>query len=446
MISAPGVGSGLDVRSIVDQLMAIERRPLNRLESDKRGFETQLSTIGQLKSSLSTFQDTLANLKTLNAFEVYKAESSDEAAFTATTNSSAAVSTSTVQVNKLALAHKMGSVAIADTDTTTLGGAGDQITLTVDGSAFTVDGGGLTLDQLRDAINDAPDNTGVSATIITETTGSNRLVLTSIETGNVNAMSLSFTGSLGTALGLTDITDPAQLDAEVLLDGLYTITRPGNIIDDAISGVTLNLQGVSATAAGLSISRDTDAVKESVQAFVDSFNELRTTMKGMAGSNSALDSTLRSIESQMRSVFNTAPAGLTTGFTYLTEVGVTFQRDGTLSLDADDLEAAVASDFAGFAELFANDSEGYLFRLESVVDGFVTFDGLLDDRKNSINRSVRSVDDRIFEMEFRMELREQSLLDRFSALDSLMGQLQGTSAFLTAQLAALPTIRTGSRN
>ncbi len=178
MISSPGVGSGLDVGSIVSQLMAIERRPLDKLESDKRNFETQLSTIGQLKSSLSTFQDTLANLKTLNAFEVYKAVSSDETAFTATTNSSAAVSTSTILVNKLALAHKMGSVAIADTDTTTLGGAGDQITLTVAGNAFTVNGGGLTLNQLRDAINDAPDNTGVSATIITENTGSNRLVLT----------------------------------------------------------------------------------------------------------------------------------------------------------------------------------------------------------------------------------------------------------------------------
>ena len=443
MLSSPGIGSGLDVNGIVDQLMAIERRPLNRLEADKRGFEAQLSSIGQLKSSLSTFQDTLANLKTLDAFEVYTAASSNEAAFTATTDSNAAVGTSTIQVNKLALAHKMGSVAIADTETTTLGGAGDQITLTVAGNAFTVNGGGLTLTQLRDAINDAPDNTGVSATIITENTGSNRLVLTSTSTGNVNAMSLSFTGSLGTALGLTDITDPTQLDSEVVLDGLYTITRPGNTIDDAISGVTLNLTGVSTAPAGLSITRDIDAVKTSVQAFVDGFNELRATMKGMSGSDSVLDSTLRSIESQMRSVFNTAPAGLTTGFTYLTEVGVTFQRDGTLALEADDLEAAIASDFAGFADIFANDSEGYLFRLDSAIENFVTFDGLLDTRKNSLTSSVRSVEDRIFEMEFRLGLREQSLLDQFQALDSLMGQLQGTSDFLTQQLATLPTISTG---
>ena len=102
MISAPGIGSGLDVRSIVDQLMAIERRPLDQLESDKRGVEAQLSTLGQLKSSLTSFQSALSDLKTVNAFEVYKAESSDEAAFTATANSNAAIGLTDIQVMALA--------------------------------------------------------------------------------------------------------------------------------------------------------------------------------------------------------------------------------------------------------------------------------------------------------------------------------------------------------
>ena len=211
MISAPGIGSGLDVQSIVDQLMAIERQPLNRLETDKKDLEGQLSTLGQLKSALTTFQAALSDLKTVDAFEVYKAESADETAFTATANSNAAVGVNDIQVLALAQAHKMGSVAIADTDTTTLGGAGDLITLTVNGNAFTVDAGGKTLSEIRDAINDAPDNTGVSASIISENNGSHRLVLTSRETGNANAMSLSFSGTLGTSLGMADINDPARL-------------------------------------------------------------------------------------------------------------------------------------------------------------------------------------------------------------------------------------------
>jgi len=252
VISAPGVGSGLDVGSIVDQLMAIERRPLNRLESSKQDLQVQLSAFGTLKSSLASFQTALSDLKTLNAFEVYKADSADETAFTATADSTAATGFTDIQVVSLAEAHKMGSLAIADTDTTTLGGAGDQATFTVNGNAFTVNGGGMTLSQLRDAINGAPDNTGVSATIISENSGSNRLVLTARETGNVNAIGLSFTGSLGTDLGLTDNNDPLQLDSQLLVDGLYTITRSSNTISDAISGITLNLKGETTAAVQLS--------------------------------------------------------------------------------------------------------------------------------------------------------------------------------------------------
>lgn len=431
--------------SIVDQLMAIERRPLIQLEADKQGLQAQLSTLGQLKSSLATFQSALSDLKTLDAFEVYQAESSDETAFTVTANSDAAIGFSDIEVIRLAEAHKMGSLAIADTDTTTLGRAGDTMTFTVNGNAFTVDGGGMTLSQLRDAINDAPDNTGVSATIISENSGSHRLVLSSTETGNANDINLSASRRLRRDLDLADINDPAQLDSEIKVDGLYTITRSSNTIDDAITGLTLNLVGVSDTAAELTVSRDIDSVKESVQTFVDTFNALRTTMKDMYGDNSELDSTLRSIENRMRGAFNTPPTGLNGDFSYLTEVGVSFLRDGSLSLDGADLESAIASDFSGVAEMFANDDQGYLFRLDSVIEDFIKFDGQLDTRKGSLNDRINAADDRIFEMEFRLGLREKTLLDQFNALDTLMGQLQGTSDYLTQQLAALPTIQTRSQ-
>jgi flagellar hook-associated protein 2 len=441
MISAPGVGSGLDVNSIVNQLMAIERRPLDRLESDKRDLETQLSAFGQLKSSLTTFQSAFADLKTLDAFEVYKAESSDETVFTATANSSAAVSFNSIQVINLAEAHKMGSVAIADTDTATLGGAGDQLTTTINGEAFTVDIGGMTLSQIRDAINDAPDNTGVSATIISENSGSHRLVLTSTETGNDNALNLSFTGTVGTDLGLADINDPAQLDSEILIDGLYTATRSSNTIDDAIGGITLNLVGESASAAQLTVSRDVDKVVETVQGFVDAFNELKTTINSLSGEGNDLeaDNTLRSIENQIQGVFNTTPTGLTTSLTYLSEIGVSFQRDGSLALNSSDLEAAVGTDFSGVAELFAHDDQGYLFRLDTLIDRFAQADGLIDVREDGLNTRIDTTDQRISDMEFRLELREQRLRNQFTALDELMGQLNGTSQFLTQQLAALPT-------
>ncbi len=446
MISAPGVGSGLDVNSIVDQLMAIERQPLNRLENSKSGLEVRLSAFGKLKSALTTFQSALSDLKTVNAFEVYKAESADEAAFTASAESSASPGFTNIRVVNLAQAHKMGSKAIADTDTTTLGMPGDSLTLTVDGNPFTVDGGGMTLSQLKDAINAAPDNTGVSATIISENSGSHRLVLTSTETGNANAINLSFTGSLGADLGLSDINDPAKLDSELLVDGLYTVTRSGNTINDAISGVTLNLLAETSGDVQLEISRDTGSVTESVQAFVDAFNDLKATIDSLSGEGNDLeaDNTLRSIENQFQAVFNTPPTGGTGSFTSLVEVGVSFQRDGRLSLDSGDLQRAIETDYAGMAELFANDDQGYLFRLDALIGDLVQADGLIDIRQDGLNSRIDRVEQRISDMEYRLELREQRLLNQFSTLDTLMGQLQGTSAFLSQQLAALPLIQAQS--
>ncbi len=443
MISAPGVGSGLDVNSIVTQLMEIERQPLNRLESDKRGLEAQLSAFGRLKSALTTFQDALDNLKSLDAFEVYKAESSDETAFTATANSNAATGFNEIQVVHLAEAHKMGSVSISDTGATVLGGGGDTATITVNGNSFSVDGGGMTLSQLRDAINDAPDNVGVSATIISENSDSHRLVLTATETGNENALSLSFTGTLGTDLGLTNINVPTELDAELLVDGLYTITRPSNTIDDAIAGITLNLIGETAAEVQLNVSRDTGSVKESVQAFVDAFNEMKTTFDSLAGEGDDLeaDSTLRGIENQLQGIFNTVPAGLTGSFSYLSEVGVSFQRDGTLALDSADLESAINADFAGMAELFAHDNQGYLFRLDGLIDRFVQAEGLIDVRQDGLNSRIDVTEQRIADMEYRLEIREQRLRNQFTLLDTLMGELQSTSTFLSQQLAVLPTLR-----
>jgi len=446
MISAPGIGSGLDVNSIVNQLMEIERQPLNRLESSKKDLEVQLSAFGQLNSALTTFQSALGDLKTVDAFEVYKAVSSDEGAFTATADSSAATGFVDIQVVSLAEAHKMGSKAIADQDATTLGRAGDRMTFTVNGEAFTVDGGGMTLSQLRNAINDAPDNTGVSATIISENSGSNRLVLTAAETGNANAINLSATGRLRRDLDLGDINDPAQLDAELLVDGLYTITRSSNTISDAISGITLNLLAETSSDVQLNVSRDTGSVTESVQAVVDAYNELKTTIGNLSGEGNDLeaDNTLRSIESQIQSVFNTPPSGSGGGFAYLSEVGVAFQRDGMLSLDSGALQNAIDTDFAGMAELFANDDQGYLFRIDALIGNIVQADGLIDIRQDGLNSRIDRVDQRISDMEYRLELRQQRLLNQFNSLDALMGQLQGTSTFLTQQLAALPNLQTQS--
>lgn len=435
MISSPGVGSGLDVQSIVSQLMALERRPLQALQQSKSTLDAQLSAYGRFRSALSGFQTALTDLKSLDAFQIFSATSSNSDALTANADSGAAIGTLNVQINRLAQAHKQGSLAIADTGTTTLGGAGDQLTITVDGNATVLDVGGMTLAQIRSAINAA--DAGVTATIISENATSHRLVLTSTETGSAKAMDLSFSGTLGTDLGMATINDVgslAELDAEIVVDNMYTITRGSNTIDDAIDGLTLTLKAETTSAATLTMARDNEAVAESVQKFVDAYNELRSTITSLRGKELKSDSTLRSVEAQIQAIFNTPPNGLAGSYSHLSQLGVSIQKDGTMKLDATALDRAIAADFSGVAQLFANDNQGYMHRLDAAVTNLLQNDGLLDGREDGIKSRQKSLDSRIDNMQYRLQLVEQRYRAQFTALDSMLGQMQGTSQFLLQQL------------
>lgn len=435
MLSAAGVGSGLDIEGIINQLMVLERRPLNALEARKDEYNAELSAVGRLKSIVSSFQSAMKNLKTTDAFEVYTASSDDEEVFTVTANSAASVGTLDIQVTNIAETHKMGSVVFADTDTTVVGGAGDQVTLSIGTTSFTVDVSGMTLGDIRNAINDATDNVGVSAVIVNETDTEHYLVLTSDSTGIANTIGLSFTGGVGTTLGMTTIN--AAEDAQLLLDGTYTVTRPSNTITDAVDGLTLNLKSESTSAVTLNIDRDVASVTASVQSFVEAFNEIRSTIDSLRTGELQADSTLRTIESGIVNILNVPRDGLVGSYKVLSQVGLTIQKDGSMGLDTGKLESAINTDFRSLAELFANDNVGYVYQLESLLNEFLNADGVLDNRTDGINARLGRVDDQIANMEFRLGRIEERFRQRFSALDALMGQLTATSNFLVQQLAGL---------
>src|SRR3990172_3811334 len=129
MLNSPGIGSGLDVRSIVDRLMAVERQPLVRLDTRAVELRTQVSAYGQLKGALSTFKDAMAKLNDLTKFKVFAAKSSDEAVLSASASSTAAKGTYAITVNRIAENHRLGpNQTFADTDTTTIGTVGDTAT------------------------------------------------------------------------------------------------------------------------------------------------------------------------------------------------------------------------------------------------------------------------------------------------------------------------------
>ena len=229
----------------------------------------------------------------------------------------------------------------------------------------------------------------------------------------------------------------AAVDASLLIDGTYTITRSSNTITDAIEGVTLNLLKTDTAETTLEIKQDTQGVADRVQAFVDAYNSLQATFGSLSEGALDGDSTIRTMESQFRTIFNTAPSGLTTAMTALSELGIRTERDGTLSLDSATLNDALATDFDGVAELLGDDDQGFAFRLKALADEILGTDGAIETRTDGVNSRIDTLDDRISNWEFRLEKIEARYRAQFTALDTLLSGLQATSDFLSQQLGSL---------
>jgi len=412
MLASPGIGSGLDVNGIVSQLMEIERQPLLALNGKEARHQAQLSAYGNLKSALSSFQDSISTLADPAKFNAVTANFSDDAVATASASSSAIAGNFSVEVQALAQAQKLKSENFASPNATIGSGAltiqfgnydGGIFTLNPEKAAqsITISPGQTSLAGVRDAINDA--DVGVSASIINDGNG-DRLVIASQDTGLSNAIKitvtdddlnntdntglsrLAFDASTG---GVSNLTETVTAEnAELIVDGI-PISKASNTISDAIEGVTLDLLKTDiGSNKTLSIARDTASVQEAIQTFVTAFNNLGTTITNLsrfdAANNRASiltgDATLRSIQSQLRSAFNTALSTSGGGLTTLSEIGITFQADGTLGLDTDKLNSVLNDSTKDISTLFAavgkpNDSEvAFISAAPETKNGSYTLD------------------------------------------------------------------------
>ncbi|MGH8596149.1 MAG: flagellar filament capping protein FliD [Gammaproteobacteria bacterium] len=441
-LSSPGVGSGLDVRGIIEQLMSVERQPLVRLDADKVELKAQLSAYGSLKAAVATFRDAVAKLDDLAKFKVYAASSSDKDVLEASASSAAARGIYNIQINRIAENHRMAAATtLADTGTTIVGAVGDTMTLNVGGGAFTVEIGGKTLSQIRDAINEAGDNAGVTASILKDNVGY-RLSIASNDTGAAKALTVSYSGADPFALATLNADrdssgtfTPADLDASVRLEGLYDITSASNTLSDTIEGVTLTLK--QAGTVTVNVSRDTGAVEKSVQEIVKAYSDLVGTMGKMRGQVLKSDSpVLLNIESQLRSILNSRSLA-DSGFENVFQLGLSTQKNGTLQLDTKVLSSALANDFEGVASLFADPTYGIAVQLETLADSFLETGGALDGRTQGLNDEVRANEDRKLQLEERVRLIEIRYTQQFNSLDRVIAQLTQTGNLVTQQLALL---------
>ncbi len=454
-ITSAGIGSNLDVEGIVKQLMSLERRPASRLQSRISGINSNLSAYGKVRSEIAALQTAAKNLGTSTGFNVFSSTLSDTSAGSAAVSSSATAGQYAIRVASLAKAQTLvspnsidgGATRITDSSATIAGSA--TLTISQGGGSFSVSVADASLEGIRDAINDATDNTGVVASVINDGSGS-RLVMRSEDTGAANAVtSVAVSGtsnsnydflqfSAGTSYtdsGATTGESVAASDAQISVDGV-TITSSTNVFSSAIEGVTFVAKATTSSTFNLSIARDDSAVVEKVEAFVSAYNTFiqSNEQRYAKGGALAADSTLLSVMSSLRSLAGESGGSTGNSLSYLIEIGISVDEDGVMSLNSETLRSALTDEPDAVSNLLANSTNGIFARFNTVASEFLDTDGLIDSREEGLRSSITSLDERIEQMERRLESVEARLRREFSALDALMARLGQTSAAISRTL------------
>ncbi|MEE4108375.1 MAG: flagellar filament capping protein FliD [Halieaceae bacterium] len=413
MVAATGIGSGLDIESLVTQLVQAERAPAeNRLRRQETRLTAEISAFGTLQGALGGLQDAVDTLSRLDTFGRRSATSSDSAAIAVSAGSAAAPGVFRVQVDQLAQSQSLASgtfaspsdavgegtltfrfgtvVATPPADTPPSPQTFDTFSINADRAAatITIDGSNNTLAGVRDAINEA--DIGVSATIVNDGSGF-RLLLNAADTGAANALEIQVGDSDANdtdALGLSRLafnTGAANLtqtaagrDAQFSINGL-NLTSASNEADDVIDGVVLTLLAETDSAVSVSVSEDVGTVRAAIETFVSAFNGFVSTANSLTAFNPATgeaaplqgDFTTRTVINQLRAALSTPAEGFDGPFTTLSELGVRTQADGTLSINDAILDAALEANFDSVAGLFA--------RSAVVADANIRFAGVTED-------------------------------------------------------------------
>lgn len=440
-LSSPGVGSGIDVRGIIDKLMSLERQPLVKLGTRVVELKAQVSAYGALKSAVSSFRDAIDKIADVEKFKVFKATSSDESVATVTAGGGAARGVYNMEVLRIAENHRLAAAtAYANTDTV-IGSPGEMMSISVGAAAFEIEIGGKSLAAIRDAINGAASNTGVTASILKDDEGY-RLSLSANDTGSARALSVSYTAADPFAL-MTLNADrdgsgaftPADLDAAIALEGQFAITSSSNTLNETVQGVAIALKKPGTLRIG--VERDTASVDQSAQSFVKAYNDLIGTMAKMHGDALKSDgAALGAIESQLRNILSQESV-VDGPYRNAFELGFSTQKSGQLTLDSRIFRSAMDKDYDGLANFFADGVQGLASRLRAFADSLLETGALLDGRTQGLNTQIRQEEAKKAALEQRLTLVEARYTATYTALDGVIARMTATNNLLTQQLAGL---------
>lgn len=463
MAGITGIGSGMDIDSIVGAMVGAEKAPkeaqLARLE---KASTTKFSALGQLKGALSEFQAAMKDLNSLALFEKRTATSSNTSVLSASAEKTALAGTYQLAVQTLATSSRVATAAVPSAYSASVDGVLTVKLGTADTAGVDVEiAAGDTLEQVRDKLNTALKEKGISANIVNNPAdgGTSRLVLSAKETGadkdimisSDTLAELAVDGSVAatTLGGAGYLGSPAQ-DAEFTIDGL-TQTSASNSVAGVIPGVTFSLLSESepGKTLTLSVGQDASGVTANINKFVSAYNKLIATtneltkVTSVGDGNAPIagglvgDATVRALLAGVRNeLVNPSDQD---GIRALTDLGITTQKDGTLKVDSGKLSKALEENFDAVGAFFTGDN-GLMSRVDKRVDGYIQTGGVLESRMAGLQSTITDIDKQRENLTRRVEQMQTRLYSQFNAMDSLVAQLSNTSSWLTSALENLPGV------
>lgn len=457
-ITSLGSGSGLDLEGLVTKLMQVERQPLTALQTQSSKLSTKISALGTLSSKLSALQTAAkalmpATLQTpLDKFASYTGTVADTTIASATVGSGAVAGKYSLEVSQLAQGQKLTSTAFSSSQTFGTGtltlSLGDMSgtggTFKADSTRtanITITSENNTLSGIRNAINAA--NLGVSATIINGSAGA-QLVLTGAEGANqvfkLDGISdLAFNPDAPTA-NSNIARDLTAQGAAFSLNGIAA-TSNTNTVTGVLDGVTLNLTKTTTSATTLTITKDnTTNLKSALDSFIKAYNDAASTMKTQGAYDASTKTAgslqgnrvLREAQTTLSSLLYDTSTGGSSPYQRLADIGVSLGDDGQLKLDSSKLNTAVTADASTVASLVAKVGSAFNDKIENIVGLTGSIKGATD----TMNLQVKDLSSRQDALQRRLTSVEARYRSQFSALDTLMSQMNTTSSYLTKQLSS----------
>lgn len=471
-VSSLGIGSGLDLNSLLAGIKSAEQAPLTAIQTQQTSYTTKLTAYGQLSGALSGLQSAAAALAKPELFQGVKVSSTASDVVAATALSTASNGTYSLNVSQLSQAQSLATTGVLSSTAaigggtltiqfgTVSGALADPITGKFTGAVFTAGAAaalpisiaaGSSMADIRDAIN-GNATSGVTASIVNDGSAMpNRLVLTSKLTGVASSMQITVTGD--TALSSLLQNDPATTqnmqqtaaaqNTLLTVNGI-TITSSGSSVVGAIQDVTMTVTKVGTTT--LKVEQDKAGVESAVSTFVTAYNSLqsvasRLTAFDPASKSGAIllgDSTLRTIQTGIRSALTSAQTDDGSGLTMLSQIGVSYQKDGTLAIDSTKLTASLDSKMSGVAHLFSTGTGGFATKMSKLLGSYTDgTDGVLTAATKGINKTLDSLANRYTVTSERIDTTIERYKAQFTQLDVMISRMNQTSSYLTQQFEAL---------